>query len=153
MPFSTAATIAAAKPSSVFVSGWPRYVPIPMEESTSRCDSRKCPAEARPANLCAYRVVPSLVADFVMTLLQGLLPVPAFQVLPLRLPSEPGVESRPEESYDRASPFRGRKSRLRADCCSTSAPRATSARRFRRRWKPLCDRDNRGKLVRRTAAG
>src|SRR6266404_5336452 len=124
-----------------------------MEESTRRCDSRKCPSEARPANLCAYCVVPSLVADFVMTLLRGLLSVPAFRALPLRLPSEPGVESRPEESYDRASPFRGRKSHLRADCCSTSAPEATNARRYRRRRKPLCDRDNRERLVRRTAAG
>src|SRR6266850_5049864 len=146
MPFSTAATIAAAKPSSVFVSGWPRYVPIPMEESASRCDSRKCPSEARPANLCAYRVVPSLVADLVMTLLRGLLPVPAFRVLPLRRPSEPGVESRPEESYDRASLFRGRKFRLRADCCSTSGRRATSAPRYHRKRKLPHDRDNRGRL-------
>src|ERR1700674_3531229 len=126
---------------------------MPMEESTSRCDSRKCPSEARPANLCAYRVVPGLVADLVMTLLPGLLPVPGFQVLPQRLPSEPGVESRPEESYDKASPFRGRKSRLRGDCCSTSARRATGAHRYRRGRKLLRDRDNRERLVRRTAAG
>src|SRR6266404_1455535 len=124
-----------------------------MEESTSRCDSRKCPSEARPANLCAYRVVPSLVADFVMTLLRGLLSVPAFRALPLRWPSEPGVESRPEESYDRASPFRGRKSHLRADCCSTSAPPSTSVPRYRLKRKLIRSLGNRERVVRRTAAG
>src|SRR5258708_27955711 len=126
---------------------------MPMEESTSRCDSRKCPSEARPANLCAYRIVPGLVADLVMTLLRYLLPALAFRALPLRSLSERGAESRPEESYDKASLFRVRKSRLRGDCCSTSARRATSARRFRRKRKLLCSRGNRERLVRRTAAG
>src|ERR1700693_1621281 len=126
---------------------------MPMEESTSRCDSRKCPSEARPANLCAYRVVPGLVADLVMTLLRCLLPALTFRVLPLRSFSEPGVESRPEESYDKASPFRGRKSHPRGDCCSTSARRATGAPRYRRKRKLLRSRGNCGRLVRQTAAG
>src|SRR6266699_3673721 len=37
------------------------------------------------------------------------------------------VASMPEESYDKASPSRGRKSRLRADCCNTTAPQAIGA--------------------------
>src|SRR5713226_4044544 len=114
-----------------------------MEESTSRCDSRKCPSEARSVNLRAYRVVPSLVADFVMTLLRGLLPALAFRGLPLRWPSEPGAESRLEESYDKASPFRGRKSRLRGGCCRTSAPPSTSVPRYRWKRKLICSLGNR----------
>src|SRR5258708_11497608 len=124
-----------------------------MEESASRCDSRKCPSEARPANLRAYRVVPGLVADFVMTLLRRLLPDLAFQVFPLHSSSERGAESRPEESYDRASLFRGRKSHLHGDCCNTNAPPSTSAPRYHRRRKPAAAQGNRGGFARPTAAG
>src|SRR5258708_27870914 len=124
-----------------------------MEESASRCDSRKCPSEARPANLRAYRVVPGLVADFVMTLLRRLLPDLAFQVFPLHSSSERGAESRPEESYDRASLFRGRKSHLHGDCCNTNAPPSTSAPRYHRRRKPAAAQGNRGGITRTTAGG
>src|SRR5712691_4791228 len=56
---------------------------------------------------------------------------------PARLPdsnqhrsaSARAAASTPEESYDRASPFRGRKSLPPSDCCNTTAPAARVVRR------------------------
>src|SRR5712692_2837866 len=153
MPPSTAATAAAAYPSSVFASGCPRYVPIPREESAILCVSRKWPFAARPANFCAYRVVPSLVADLLMTLLRAVVPGPVSDYFLLRSCSAREAASTPEESYDTASPFRGRKSRPRADCCNTTAPLAIGARPDPRwlLWTPL--QNARERFAPPTAAG
>src|SRR5580692_12982457 len=63
-PPCTAASTASAYAPSVASSASPRYVPMPIEESTSPPRiSRKCPAAARPWNRAAYRKVPSAVAD------------------------------------------------------------------------------------------
>src|SRR5580698_5779188 len=63
-PPCTAASTASAYAPSVASSASPRYVPMPIEESTSPPRiSRKCPAAARPWNRAAYRSVPSAVAD------------------------------------------------------------------------------------------
>src|SRR5258708_16387769 len=64
-----------------------------------------------------------------MTLLRLVEPGPVSDSLQLRSSSARAAASTPEESYDTASPFRGRKSRPREDCCNTTAPRATGARR------------------------
>src|SRR5207245_1293229 len=98
-----------------------------MEESVSLCVSRKWPSAACPENFCAYRAVPSLVADLLMTLLEAIESVPAFCSFPSRLFSARASANTRGESYDTASPFRGRKSRLRGDCCNTTAPAATDA--------------------------
>src|SRR6267143_6716 len=64
-----------------------------------------------------------------MALLRAVEPGPVSDSLQLRSTSAREAASTPEESYDRASLFRGRKSRPRADCCNTTAPRAIDARR------------------------
>src|SRR5215472_13081557 len=104
---------------------------MPTEESSIRCASRKWPSAARPANLCAYRVVPSFVADWLMMLLQAMAWTPAPAPLRGRLQAASASGNTLGESYDRASLYRGKKSRLRADCCSTSAQPATSLLRDR----------------------
>src|SRR5258708_20749887 len=64
-----------------------------------------------------------------MTLLRLVEPGPVPDSFQLRSSSAREGASTPEESYDMASPFRGRKSLPRADCCNTTAPRAIGARR------------------------
>src|SRR5260370_38541337 len=64
-----------------------------------------------------------------MALLQMVEPGPVTDSNQLRSSSAREGASMPEESYDMASPFRGRKSRPRADCCNTTPPRATDTRR------------------------
>src|SRR5258707_13970413 len=63
-----------------------------------------------------------------MTLLRAVAPGLLFGSFQLHWSSARVAASTPEESYDTASPFRGRKSRLRADCCNTTAPPAIDAR-------------------------
>src|SRR5260370_11665475 len=62
-----------------------------------------------------------------MTLLRAVAPGLLFGSFQLHWSSARVAASTPEESYDTASPFRGRKSRLRADCCNTTAPPAIGA--------------------------
>src|SRR5260370_31819498 len=62
-----------------------------------------------------------------MRLLRVVAPARVSDSFQLRLSSARVAVSTPEESYDTASPFRGRKSRLRADCCNTTAPPAIGA--------------------------
>src|SRR5437667_8842218 len=89
-----------------------------------------------------------------MTLLQAIaLVVRVRDLLPLRSASAQVCASTPEESYDRASPFRGRKSRLRADCCKTSAPPARDARPDRRWLAWSLIQIARERYVLRSAAG
>src|SRR5437870_13869575 len=88
-----------------------------------------------------------------MTLLQAMALVRALDSFPLRWPSARAGASTPEESYDRASPFRGRKSRLRADCCKTSAPPARDARPDRRWLAWSLIQIARERYVLRSAAG
>src|SRR5919108_2699246 len=126
---------------------------MPSEESSILCVSRKWPSAACPANLCAYRVVPSFVADLVMSLLQVMPPALAQPFLPARFPQAQAIVSTPEESYDKASLFRGRKSRRRAACCKTSARRATSVRQDRRCRGLRAIPDNPGRSVLPSAAG
>src|SRR5579859_4376648 len=73
-------------------------------------------------------MVPSFVADLVMPLLQPIVPGPAPESSRVRRCWKPASENRLGESYDKASLFRGRKSRPRAACCKTSARQATSVR-------------------------
>src|SRR5438067_11711087 len=107
---------------------------MPSEESSILCVSRKWPSAARPANFCAYRMVPSFVADLVMTLLRLMAPAPDFSRVRRRW--EPAIANRLEEFYDMASLFRGRKSLPRAACCKISARRAIDVRQDRR-WPCL----------------
>src|SRR5438034_6872723 len=89
-----------------------------------------------------------------MTLLQAIaLVVRVRDLLPLRSASAQVCASTLEESYDRASPFRGRKSRLRADCCNTSARPARGARRDLRWLARSWIRIARGRYVPLNAAG
>src|SRR5712691_11472534 len=67
-----------------------------------------------------------------MMLLRAVAPGRMLDSNQLRWSSAREAASTPEESYDTASLFRGRKSRLRVDCCKTSAPPARGARRDRR---------------------
>src|SRR5260370_21702878 len=62
-----------------------------------------------------------------MRLLRVVAPARVSDSFQLRLSSARVAVSTPEESYDTARPFRGRKSRLRADCCNTTAPPAIGA--------------------------
>src|SRR2546430_14294830 len=62
-----------------------------------------------------------------MALLRAVEPARVSASFRLGWPSAREVASMPEESYDKASPSRGRKSRLRADCCNTTAPQAIGA--------------------------
>src|SRR5206468_1044453 len=62
-----------------------------------------------------------------MALLRAVEPARVSASFRLGWPSAREVASMPEESYDKASPSHGRKSRLRADCCNTTAPQAISA--------------------------
>src|SRR5258708_23213310 len=71
----------------------------------------------------------------------------------LRCSSAPEAASTPEESYDTASLFRGRKFRLRADCCKTSALSARGARRDRHRYLRLGLRIVHERCVPPSAAG
>src|ERR1700687_5652741 len=63
-----------------------------------------------------------------MRLLRGVALGPLSDSFQLHSSSARVAASTPEESYDTASPFRGRKSRPRADCCNTTAPPAIDAR-------------------------
>src|SRR5882724_10954844 len=71
----------------------------------------------------------------------------------LRWSSAPEAASTLEESYDTASLFRGRKFRLRADCCKTSALSARGARRDRHRYLRLGLRIVHERCVPPSAAG
>ena len=126
---------------------------MPSEESTILCASRKWPAAARPTNRCAYRVVASFVADVVMSLLRAMAPVPALDFLPVPFRLVQANANRLEESYDKASLFRERKSRLRAGCCKTSGRAARDPRRDRRLSRLQLIPDNHEKFVPRSAAG
>src|ERR1700746_4084887 len=88
-----------------------------------------------------------------MTLPWGLAPAPVEDSSPVRSCWEPAGANRLEESYDKASPFRGRKFRLLAACCKTSARRATSPRKDRHSRESRATLDNRGRFVPRSGAG
>src|SRR5690242_9277824 len=66
--------------------------------------------------------------------------------------AQAGVSTR-EESYDKASPFRGRKFRLRVVCCNTTAPPATNPRQGGCLLLLSAIRGSHGKSAPRTAAG
>src|SRR5271167_3063407 len=128
IPACTAAIIAAVYPASLSSLGWPRYVPIPSDETTRSWASRKCPSPATPRNFSAYALVPSFVAPplisvphFCFVLGQFLFPV-------FLLSSSPAVVSTPAESSGAANPFHGKRSRRRAAGCRTIVPPATSGR-------------------------
>src|SRR2546430_10315643 len=89
-----------------------------------------------------------------MTLLQAIaLVVRVRDLLPLRSASAQVCASTLEESSDRASAFGGRKSRLRAYCCNTSARPARGARRDLRWLERSWIRIARGRYVPLNAAG
>src|SRR5260370_30700086 len=72
---------------------------------------------------------------------------------PLRWSSAQEAASTPEESYDTASPFRGRKSRHHVDCCKTSALPAIDVRPDPRWLAPSLIRIARERFVPPNAAG
>src|SRR2546423_1022612 len=88
-----------------------------------------------------------------MTLLQAIAPVRTLDSVLLRWFSARAGANTLEESYDRASPFRGKKSRLRVDCCKTSAPPARDARLSHRRLPWSLSRIARERYARPNAAG
>src|SRR6266851_2121999 len=88
-----------------------------------------------------------------MSLLRAVEPARVSDSFQLRSSSAREAASTPEESYDTASPFRGRKSHLRADCCNTTAPAATGARRDLRSLLQSPIRIARERFALPTAAG
>src|ERR1700758_2926867 len=88
-----------------------------------------------------------------MTLPWGLVAAPVADSVPVRPCWEPAGANRLEESYDKASLFRGRKFRLGAACCKTSARQATSLLKDRHSRDYWGIPDNRGRFVRRSGAG
>src|SRR5437868_12264675 len=78
-----------------------------------------------------------------MSLLRAMAPVPALDFLPVPFRLVQANANRLEESYDKASLFRERKSRLRAGCCKTSGRPARDPRRDRRLSRLQLIPDNR----------
>src|ERR1700687_135332 len=88
-----------------------------------------------------------------MRLLRGVALGPLSDSFQLHSSSARVAASTPEESYDTASPFRGRKSRPRADCCNTTAPPAIDARPDHRRLLRTPLPNARERFAPRIAAG
>src|SRR5437660_7625174 len=87
-----------------------------------------------------------------MTLLRAVEPALVSDWFQLRASSAREAASMTEESYDRASLFRGRKSRPRADCCNTTAPPAIGAPQDHRSLLRAPPQNAREKFAPRTAA-
>src|SRR5262245_28223795 len=121
IPLSTAATMASVYAASVRGSGWPRYVPIPIEESTSSPALRKCSSAACSHHLSAKRFVPSVVARSLMSCVDLLRYLSWREPIPVRQALEEPRAAHTRASFcDRARLFRERKFRLHEDCCKTS---------------------------------
>src|ERR1700674_1160832 len=88
-----------------------------------------------------------------MTLLRVVEPARVSYSFPLRSSSAQEAASTPEESYDTASPFHGRKFRPRAGCCNTTSLPATGARLGPRLLLPAPIRIARERFAPPTAAG
>src|SRR6266852_4314988 len=88
-----------------------------------------------------------------MSLLRAVEPARVSDSFQLRSASAREAESTPEESYDRASPFRGRKSLPPSDCCNTTAPAARGVRRDPHLLLPTPIRIARERFALPTAAG